>query len=94
MDCTKRTVTRKGREISLSGTEFGVLEVLLRHPEETLSKTQILAEVWHDTGYRDENLVELYVNYVRKKTETHGMSRVIHTVRGRGYVLALDPSQP
>ena len=88
MDCPKRRVWRQGHELFLSATEFSLMELFLRHPGEPLSKTKILSEVWHDEGYRAENLVELYVNYLRKKTESFGMERVIFTVRKKGYVLS------
>lgn len=89
MDCAKRSVRRGETEIFLSATEFALLELLMRRPEAVLSKAQLLEEVWHDDGYRDENIVETYVTYLRRKTESFGGSRVIQTVRGRGYVLAL-----
>lgn len=88
IDCAKRTAYRGNAQLFLSSTEFVLLELFLRRPEVVLSKSSILAEVWQDEGYRDENIVEVYINYLRKKTELHG-SRLIQTVRGRGYVLAL-----
>ncbi len=89
LDCFKRTVFRGNSEIFLSATEFSLLELMMRRPDTVLSKQLILEEVWHDEGYRDENIVEVYITYLRRKTESFGASRVIHTVRGRGYVLAL-----
>ncbi len=89
LDCTNRTAHRAAKELFLSATEFSLLELFMRRPETVLSKSVILEAVWHDEGYRGENIVEVYVNYLRKKTEVQGTSRVIHTVRGRGYVLAL-----
>jgi two-component system copper resistance phosphate regulon response regulator CusR len=85
LNTATRTVVRDGHEIHLSATEFLVFELLLRRPGKTLPKSLFLKEIWSDEGYRDENIVELYVNYLRKKTEAFGGTRVIHTVRGQGY---------
>ena len=89
LDCIKRSACRGHVELFLSPTEFSMMEYFLRWPELVLSKSMILEEVWHDEGYRVENIVETYIMYLRRKTESHGGSRVIHTVRGRGYVLRL-----
>ena len=88
MDCSKRTLFRGSQEIFLSPTEFSLFELFLRRPDVILSKMLILEELWADDGYRRENIVETYVNYLRAKTEMNGYPRVIQTVRGRGYVLA------
>lgn len=94
LDCAKRTVFRGDSEIFLSGTEFALLELFMRRPNTVLSKSLLLEEVWHDDGYRDENIVETYVTYLRRKTESHDGQRVIQTVRGKGYVLALAELEP
>ena len=86
LDCMTRNASRDGQQLFLSSTEFLLLELFLRHAGEVLSKRLILKEVWSDEGYRDENIVELYVNYLRKKTESFGGQRTIQTVRGKGYV--------
>lgn len=89
LDVAARTVSRDGHELFLSGTEFQLLELFLRSPGEILSKKVLLRKIWADEGYRDDNIVELYINYLRRKTEAHSGSRVIQTLRGKGYVLAL-----
>lgn len=89
LNCANRTARRGEFGLFLSATEFALLELFVRRPETVLSKSLILSEVWQDTGYRDENIVETYVTYLRRKTEARGATRVIHTVRGRGYILAL-----
>ncbi len=94
LDCIKRTAFRGDSEIFLSGTEFALLEFFLRRPEVILSKSLILEEVWHDDGYRDENIVETYITYLRRKCESSGTPRMIHTVRGRGYVLTMAELEP
>ncbi|WP_150460924.1 winged helix-turn-helix transcriptional regulator [Nesterenkonia ebinurensis] len=86
MDTTQRTVTRAGQDIDLSDTEFRLLRLLMRHARTVLPKSQILQEVWEYEFAGQANIVELYISYVRKKIEA-GMPRMIHTVRGAGYVL-------
>lgn len=86
MDTTQRTVTRAGRDIDLSDTEFRLLRLLMRHARTVLPKSQILQEVWEYEFAGQANIVELYISYVRKKIEADS-PRMIHTVRGAGYVL-------
>ncbi|WP_210410228.1 response regulator transcription factor [Nesterenkonia sp. NBAIMH1] len=86
LDAHSRTVTRAGVDIDLSDTEFRLLRLLMRHARTVLPKSQILQEVWEYEFAGQANLVELYISYVRKKIE-NGMPRMIHTVRGAGYVL-------
>ncbi len=88
LDCSKRTAFRGESELFLSPTQFALLEAFMRRPGVIISKSQLLEWVWADEGYRRENIVETYVNYVRSKTEVRGSARVIHTVRRKGYVLA------
>ena len=87
VDMTSRKVSRAGKPIFLSVTELSLLELLLRTPEIPVSKQTILEKVWDDTGYRDPNVVEVYVSYLRHKLERSGTSKLIHTVRGQGYML-------
>lgn len=87
IDDRRRTVTRAGRPIDLSVTEYALLVAFARRPGQVLSKPMLLAEVWQDGGYHDDNLVEVYIRYLRHKLETSDQSRLIHTLRGRGYVL-------
>lgn len=86
LDVAARTVTRAGRDIDLSDTEFRLLRLLMRHARTVLSKTEILHEVWQYEFAGQANIVELYISYLRKKIEV-GMPKMIHTVRGAGYVL-------
>jgi two-component system response regulator MprA len=81
-------VTRRGvREFSLTPTEFDLLHYMMLHPRHVLSRTRVLERVWgYDFG-GDDNVLEVYVGYLRKKTEEGGEPRLIHTVRGVGYVL-------
>jgi two-component system response regulator MprA len=94
LDTRSRVLLRSGREILLSSTEFALLDLLMRHADTVVSKQLALSEIWRDEGYRDENIVETYINYLRKKTESFGGRRVIQTVRGSGYMLAVGPDEP
>jgi two-component system response regulator MprA len=82
-----REVIRAGRPLSLTRTEFALLETLLHHPRQVLSRERILNEVWGYDFPTTANSLEVYVGYLRRKTEANGESRLIHTVRGVGYVL-------
>lgn len=82
-----RDVTRGGKPISLTRTEFALLEYLMRNPRKVLSRSDILEEVWGYNFPTSGNALEVYIGYLRKKTEANGESRLIHTVRGVGYVL-------
>ncbi len=73
--------------LPLSNTEFAVLEMLLLSPGVPVPKAALLREIWHDDPSRDDNIVEVYVSYLRAKLETMDRPRLVHTVRGVGYVL-------
>ncbi len=76
--------------INLTLTEFNLLFMFLRHPRQVLERRQILTEVWgYDFG-GDDNVLEIYIGYLRKKLEAGGQPRLIQTVRGVGYVLRED----
>jgi two-component system response regulator MprA len=84
LDPAGHTATRGGRPIELTRTEFLLLELLLRHPRQVLTRTQIFEHVWgYDFG-PSSNSLEVYVGYLRRKL---GEPRLIQTVRGVGYVL-------
>ncbi len=87
LDPATREAKRGDMELSLTVTEFNLLHMLLRHPRQVLERRQILNEVWgYDFG-GDDNVLEIYIGYLRKKLEANGGPRLIHTVRGIGYVL-------
>jgi two-component system response regulator MprA len=87
LDPVTRQTRRDEREFELSPTEFELLHYLMLHPRHVLSRDRILERVWgYDFG-GDDNVLEVYVGYLRKKTEAAGESRLIQTVRGVGYVL-------
>jgi two-component system response regulator MprA len=82
---------RGDARLALTRTEFALLELFLRSPERVLSRSEILVEVWgYDFG-PTSNSLEVYVGYLRRKMEESGLPRLIHTVRGVGYVLRSDP---
>ena len=82
-----REVRRGDREIDLTRTEFSLLEMFLRRPRRVLDRSFILEEVWGYDFPTTANSLEVYVGYLRRKTEAAGEPRLIHTVRGIGYVL-------
>ncbi|MFI5384606.1 MAG: response regulator transcription factor [Fimbriimonadales bacterium] len=87
IDFSARRVTRADRLVFLSETEYRLLEFLAQHHGEPVSKRDVLAHVWDDADGND-NVVEVYVSYLRGKLEWRGAKRLLHTVRGRGYVLS------
>ena len=87
LDPTTRDVHRGEREITLTRTEFSLLELLLANPRRVLTRSRILEEVWGYDFPTTGNALEVYVGYLRRKTEAEGEARLIHTVRGVGYVL-------
>jgi len=87
LDAACHEVRRGEREIELTRTEFLLLEMFLEHPRQVLTRTQIFDRVWgYDFG-PTSNSLEVYIGYLRRKTEAGGEPRLIHTVRGVGYVL-------
>jgi two-component system response regulator MprA len=87
MDVASRDVTRGARAIELTRTEFTLLEMFLRRPRRVLDRSFILEEVWGYDFPTSANSLEVYVGYLRRKTEAAGEPRLIQTVRGVGYVL-------
>ena len=82
-----RDVVRGNRTISLTRTEFALLQLLMTNPRRVLSRSTILEEVWGYDVPTSGNALEVYIGYLRRKTEQEGEPRLIHTVRGVGYVL-------
>lgn len=91
MDTVSWEVTRAGRRLDLTRTEHLLLELFLSHPRQVLTREQILREVWGFDFEPSSNSLDVYVMYLRRKTEAGGLPRVIHTVRGVGYVLRPSP---
>ena len=91
LDPVTREVRRGDREISLTRTEFTLLELFLQRPKRVLERSFILQEVWGFDFPTTANSLEVYVGYVRRKLEAEGETRLLHTVRGVGYVLRETP---
>ena len=91
LDPDTRDVRRGERPISLTRTEFTLLELLLSNPRRVLTRSQILEQVWGYDFPTTGNALEVYIGYLRRKTEAEGELRLIHTVRGVGYVLRDTP---
>ncbi len=87
LDLINRKACRNGKDIELSGKQFLLLEYLMRNAEQILTRTMILENVWGYNFVGDDNIIEVYVGYLRKKMEADGELRLIQTVRGVGYVL-------
>ncbi|MQA63411.1 MAG: response regulator [Actinophytocola sp.] len=91
LDPATREVHRGERSISLTRTEFALLELLMTYPKHVLTRSRILEEVWGYDFPTSGNALEVYVGYLRRKTEAEGEPRLIHTVRGVGYALRENP---
>jgi two-component system OmpR family response regulator len=87
LDLESREVYRGDRAIALTPKEFDLLGFLIRHPRQVKTREQILEAVWGYDFVGDDNVLEVYVRYVRNKVEREGLPKLIHTVRGVGYVL-------
>ena len=87
LDTAGRQAHRGGRTIALTTTEYELLELLLRHPRQVLSRDQMLERVWGLDTEVETHVLEVYVGYLRQKLEAGGEPRLIQTVRGAGYVL-------
>jgi two-component system, OmpR family, response regulator MprA len=90
MDLGTMEVTRGARTVELSRTEYTLLEMFLSHPRQVLTREQILKAVWGFDFEPSSNSLDVYVMYLRRKTEAAGEPRLVHTVRGVGYVLKDD----
>ncbi len=87
MDTARHVVERNGRLIDLSPREYAILEYLMRHPNQVLSRSQIGEHVWNFDFYNESNVVDVYIGYLRRKVDRSGELPLIHTVRGVGYCL-------
>jgi DNA-binding response OmpR family regulator len=87
LDTAGHTVRRGSRDVTLTSLEFKLLQTFLEHPQHVLSKDVLLDRVWgYDFG-GNANVVEVYVKQLRQKLEGEGEPRLLHTIRGAGYVL-------
>ncbi|MGC4951274.1 response regulator transcription factor [Streptomyces sp. DT224] len=93
MDLSTREVMRGTRRVELTRTEFTLLEMFLAHPRQVLTREQILKAVWGFDFEPSSNSLDVYVMYLRRKTEAGGEPRLVHTVRGVGYALRAGGSE-
>lgn len=93
MDIVLREVRRGDKRIELSPREFSLLELLLRHPNQVLTRTQIIEHVWNFDFYSDTNVVDVYIGYLRRKIDQDSDPPLIHTVRGVGYRLSAESKE-
>lgn len=90
IDCAARTACRDGKAISLSGKEFDILEYLMRNQGMVLSRDKIEQHIWNYDYEGGSNVVDVYIRYLRKKIDDGWEQKLIHTIRGVGYVLRAD----
>ncbi|MBE2201465.1 MAG: response regulator transcription factor [Anaerolinea sp.] len=90
LDTGTRQGSRGDQVFDLTAKEYELLELFMRHPRQVLTREVIFDRVWNYDFGGESNIIEVYVRYLRQKTEKNGMSRLIHTVRGIGYVLRED----
>jgi two-component system copper resistance phosphate regulon response regulator CusR len=87
MDLLTRRVTRAGVELKLTGREYELLEYLLRHKNEVVTRDMIAQDVWKETTGAMTRIIDVYINALRKKVDRGGLAALIQTVRGQGYAL-------
>lgn len=90
MDNTTHEVRRSGRLIELSQREFMLLNYLMRHPNQVLTRTQIAEHIWNFDFASDSNIVDVYIGYLRRKIDRHFSPALIRTVRGIGYRISAE----
>jgi DNA-binding response OmpR family regulator len=91
LDPATRRVSRAGAPIELTAKEFSLLEYMMRHQGQVLTRTMIAEHVWDQSFDSYTNVIDVYVNYLRKKVDQGFEPKLIHTVRGVGYVLREEP---
>ncbi len=90
MDLDTKEVTRSGIKINLTAKEFALLEFLIRNKEKVVSKAEIAEKVWDIDFDGSANIIEVYVNYLRKKLDKDFSTKIIHTQFGQGYILKIE----
>lgn len=87
LDLRSREATRDGRRIELTSKEFALLETLMRHPGQVLTRSQLLEQVWNYDVLTESNVVDTYIHYLRAKVDKDSDVKLIRTVRGAGYAI-------
>src|SRR3990172_2505914 len=91
MDTRTRRVSRAGKPTRLTAKEYAVLECLMREPDRVLTRTQIAEHVWSYDVYNQSNVVDVYIRNLRRKLDDPSSLKLLHTVRGAGYRLSVEP---
>ncbi len=92
LDPVSRTVTRNGKRIELTNKEYALLEYMMRFPEKTLTREELLSNIWGYDFETQSNVLEVYMNFLRKKIDPAAGRKLLHTIRGVGYVLREEPA--
>lgn len=92
LDPVTRTVLRGGKRIELTNKEYALLEYMMRFPEKTLTREELLSNIWGYDFETQSNVLEVYMNFLRKKIDPATGRKLLHTVRGVGYVLREEPA--
>lgn len=90
LDSAGRSAERNGHHVTLTAREYAMLELFMRRPNELLTRDEISRHVWDDNYDPASNIIDVYVARLRTKLEAHGGSRVIHTMRGQGYIFRIQ----
>lgn len=90
IDTTAHLVTRGDKTIELTAKEYALLEYLIRNKGVVLTRTQISENVWDDSYYTESNIVDVYIRYLRNKIDKGFEKKLIHTIRGFGYVMRVE----
>ncbi|OCA89913.1 MULTISPECIES: response regulator transcription factor [unclassified Bacillus (in: firmicutes)] len=90
VDCNTHKVTRQGKNIDLSSKEFAILEYMIRNKDIVLSRDNIEQHVWNYDYEGGSNIIDVYIRYLRKKIDNDFEIKLIHTIRGSGYVLRIE----
>lgn len=94
MNTNTRDVSRSGRMIQLSVKEYELLNFLMRGQGKVLERAEIMRGVWGENFYGDDNLLDVYIRYLRQKIESKELPPLIHTVRGVGFIMRVDSRSP
>lgn len=93
LELTTRRAFREGKELKLSPTEISLLELFIRHENQVLSRKMLYHQLWESNWESETNVIEVHINRLRSKLDRGFARALIHTVRGRGYVLSENPPQ-
>jgi DNA-binding response OmpR family regulator len=91
LDFAAHELTCNGRRIALTAKEFDLLELFMRHPRQVLTRDVLYDRIWGYNFGGESNVIEVYIRALRQKLESDGTPRLIHTVRGAGYILREEP---